>query len=72
MTFAEKLRALLDARPDLTVSELARRAGLDRVQVQRLLNGKRHRPALDTVIALAQALGVSLSEFDGIEPSQES
>lgn len=41
----------------LTISELARRAGVDRATIHRLETGA-SRPAFDTVVALEQALGL--------------
>lgn len=64
-TFAARLRALRE-QAGLSVSELAARSGLRRQAVHMLEAGQRS-PTLTTVQKLAEALGVSLSAFDGLQ-----
>lgn len=66
-TFAAKLKALRE-QAGLTQAALAARAGLTQQAVALLEAGAR-RPGLATAQALAQALGVTLAEFE--EPTKE-
>lgn len=45
---------------DLTTYEVARRSGIHRPNISRIENGK-HVPTLDTLMRLAQALGISVA-----------
>ena len=58
----EFVRALEAARVNLgmTKAELARRIGSNPAAVRRLLSARRANPTLNTMIALASALGLSL------------
>lgn len=60
-TFGERLQAILDER-GMTAYALATKAKLPRQSVYRFLNGSR-LPAWDSVLAIADALGVSLDKF---------
>lgn len=64
MTFAEKLRELLDAE-GLTVDQLSKVADLPYVTVRAYLSkGKAHRkPTFASAVKLAKALKVSLDVF---------
>lgn len=65
MSFGEKLRALrLSA--GLTQAQLAERSGLHQMGISKLEQGARE-PTLATAQAIATALGVSLSVFDGCD-----
>ncbi len=66
-TFAERLRAAIEADPDLTPSGLALKAGLDNSTVRQLLSGKANNPRLDTAMRICAALGTTLEEFLGVE-----
>lgn len=61
-SFAEQLRALIDQR-DWSNSEVARRAGLDRAYLQRLLSGTVRRPSPKTLRRLEEALEVERGFF---------
>ncbi len=62
--FGERLRALREAR-GWTQEELGRRAGLaGKTTVWRLEAGQ-HQPAWPTVLALANALGVTVGQLHG-------
>lgn len=65
--FTKRLRARIDADPDLTEAGLATKAGLDNSTVRQLLSGKAKNPRMDTALKICQALGVSLEEFMGAE-----
>jgi transcriptional regulator with XRE-family HTH domain len=62
-TFAERLRRIIDADPDLTVAGLAVRAGLDNSALRSLLSGKSKNPRLDTAMKVCAALGTTLEDF---------
>lgn len=61
---ASRIRAHRKAR-GLSASELARRAGLARTHVSLIERGTRRTPSIETVQAIARALGVSVSELLG-------
>jgi transcriptional regulator with XRE-family HTH domain len=63
-TFAVKLKQLREAA-GISQLELATRAGMNQFTVAKLEQGQRE-PSLQTAQALARALGVSLSAFDGV------
>lgn len=71
--FVERLRARLDADPDLTASGLATKAGLSNATIRKLLHGKSQSPRIDTAMRICQALGTTLEEFMGLEvdPSRQ-
>ncbi len=54
-TFATRLKTLR-RRANLTQIDLGERSGLGQGQISRLETGQRHYPALETAVALAQAL----------------
>jgi transcriptional regulator with XRE-family HTH domain len=60
--FGARLRELREAA-GLTQLGLAQKAGLHREAVGQLERGTRH-PAWETVLALAEALGVSVAAFE--------
>jgi len=60
--FAARLRPLM-ARAGLTAYALARKSGVSKQSLSKLLSGD-SRPSLDTARRLAHALGVSLAHFD--------
>ena len=62
MTFGEVVQHYLDAL-GVSQSELARRMGTGRQTVNSIIKNKGLRPTLDTAIAIANALGVPLSEM---------
>lgn len=66
-TFAERLRAAIEADPDLTPSSLAVAAGLDNSTIRQLLSGKANNPRVDTAMKICAALGTTLEEFLGVE-----
>ena len=69
-TFAARLRAIREAR-GLSQRELAKRSGLDAGHIGRLETSPLHEPRSKTKKALAEALGVSLSELEDA-PSKRS
>lgn len=60
--FAGRLRELR-SKAGVTQKELAERAGLSELGVRQLEIGRRE-PSFETVLKIAQGLGVSLSAFD--------
>ncbi len=60
--FAHNLRRLM-AQLDLTVSEVARRTGLDERTVKSILAGANAKPHARTLYQLAHGLGVDTNEF---------
>lgn len=64
MTFADKLRELLDAE-GWTADQLSKKANITLYSVRSYLSkGKAHRlPTLGNAVKLARALGVSLDVF---------
>lgn len=71
-TFAERLRVVIDADPDLTEAGLARAAGLDNSTIRQLLSGKAKNPRLDTAMKICRALGTTIEHFMGsdLDPTQ--
>jgi transcriptional regulator with XRE-family HTH domain len=66
-TFAERLRAAIEADDDLTPAGLATKAGLDNSTIRQLLSGKAVNPRVDTAMKICAALGTTLEEFLGLE-----
>jgi transcriptional regulator with XRE-family HTH domain len=66
MTLAERIRRHLEAR-SLSVSEVARVAGMSRQQVHRIASGDNPNPGVATVERIAGAIGVSMAELFGDE-----
>lgn len=60
-TFPSRLRSLRE-RAGLTQQQLAERVGMARPNLARLERGER-APSWETVLRLAEALGVSTEEF---------
>ncbi|HEX2886801.1 ParB/RepB/Spo0J family partition protein [Vineibacter terrae] len=53
----------LTAHPDVSKSELARRAGIDKAMVMRVTSGERNDVAGETAMALAGAMGLSVEDL---------
>lgn len=70
-TFAEKLKAVIDADPNLTPAGLAKMAGLDNSAVRSILSGRAKNPRLDTAMKICAALGTTLEEFMGSPQTPE-
>ena len=64
--FGTRLKELRESA-GLTVYALAKRAKLTQINIHRIENGERD-PAWATAVKLAEALGVSLAEFDALPP----
>ena len=62
MTYGEVVDYYLK-KLGITQSELARRMGTGRQTLNSIIKGNRRGPRLDTAIAIADALGVSLQEM---------
>ncbi|WP_109468882.1 helix-turn-helix domain-containing protein [Albibacillus kandeliae] len=62
-TFAERLRAAIDADPKLTEAGLAVKAGLSNSVVRKILAGNTQNPRVDTARKICAALGTTLEEF---------
>lgn len=60
--FGEKLRRVRTMQ-GMSAAELARQTGVTRQEISRYEAGDRS-PRYETLVKLAEALGVSLSEFD--------
>lgn len=58
--------AVLRSERDLTLQDVADRAGLSKSHVWELEQGRAKNPTLDTVLRLSTALGVSLDYLTGI------
>lgn len=61
-TLAEKIQKRMDEL-DMTQADLARKTGLTTANVAYIVNGKTKDPRLSSVIAIAQALNVSLDDL---------
>jgi transcriptional regulator with XRE-family HTH domain len=70
-TFAQRLRFVIDADPDLTEAGLAVRAGLDNSTIRALLAGKTKHPRVDTAMKICAALGTTIEEFMGLPLTPE-
>ena len=62
-TFAQRLQRVIDNNPNLTVSGLAVKAGLDNSALRSLLSGRAKNPRLDTAMKVCAALGTTLEDF---------
>ncbi|TDE34149.1 helix-turn-helix domain-containing protein [Antarcticimicrobium sediminis] len=62
-TFAQRLKAILDSRPEITESGLATKAGLSDSVVRKILKGTTKNPRVDTAIKVCAALGTTLEDF---------
>jgi DNA-binding phage protein len=68
-----KLRALVEERKgDRTHAEIASAAGMSRAYFSHLLSGKIVNPRLDTLLAVLDAIGASLCDYDRIKPPENS
>jgi DNA-binding phage protein len=68
-----KLRALVDARKgDRTHAEIASAAGMSRAYFSHLLSGKIVNPRLDTLLAVLDAIGATLCDYDHTVPPKNS
>ncbi len=66
---AEKLKKLR-IQSGMSQSQLASKAGLSVPTIQKYENGKEHKPGLETVLAIAEALSCRLEEFLDIPNSE--
>lgn len=62
-TFAQRLKAAIEADPILTESGLATKAGLSNSVIRKLLKGDTQNPRVDTAIKICSALGTTLEDF---------
>lgn len=62
-TFAERLRQVIDADPELTEAGLAVKAGLDNSAIRSLMSGRVKNPRFDTAIKICRALGTTVEDF---------
>lgn len=62
-TFAQRLKAAIDADPNLTEAGLATKAGLSNSVIRKLLKGDTQNPRVDTAIRICAALGTTLEDF---------
>lgn len=62
---SENIQKALDER-GMTQADLARRTGLSTAVVSQIVSGKTKDPRLSNVIAIANALGVSLDYLAGL------
>lgn len=70
MKIGERIKELRESmRPRMSQSELARRAGVTSHAVYMWESGRRH-PSPENVQAIADALGVSVAELYGAEPTE--
>ena len=61
--FAERLRARIEADPNLTAAGLAVKAGLDNSTIRQLLSGRIETPTMRTAEKICAALGTTVEEF---------
>ena len=64
-TFADRLKAVIEADPDLTVTGLSVRSGLSDAAVRRILSGHVKNPRLDTAMKICRTLGTTIEDFMG-------
>ena len=71
--FAERLKARIDADPDLTEAGLSVKAGLSNSTIRQLLSGKIESPTLRTATKICDALGVTVEDFmmDGLNDYEQ-
>jgi transcriptional regulator with XRE-family HTH domain len=62
-TFAQRLKAAIEADPNLTEAGLATKAGLSNSVIRKLLKGDTQNPRVDTAIKICGALGTTLEDF---------
>lgn len=62
MTFGEVVTYYLN-HLGISQSELARRIGTGRQTINSIIKGGRRGPTLDTALAIAEALGITLQEM---------
>jgi DNA-binding XRE family transcriptional regulator len=62
MTFGEMLNVLLK-RTGVTKSELAEKVGVSKQSITEITKGRTKEPAFSTAVAMAEVLGVSLTEM---------
>ncbi|MFF5995802.1 helix-turn-helix transcriptional regulator [Lysinibacillus sp. KU-BSD001] len=58
----QRIAPLMQER-NLTISELARRAGLTQSTVNDIVKGKVKNPSMQAILQIADALGLSIGEF---------
>lgn len=70
--FCERVRALMAAAGNMSISELSRRGGPDRTGLTQILNGNR-RPTLPMLEGIAKGLGVEIADLflEGPRPVTE-
>lgn len=66
LTMAERMTSLRRAR-DLTLEEVAERAGMSKSHVWETENGKANNPTIDTALRLARVFGCSLDYLIGVD-----
>lgn len=62
MTYGEVVTYFLD-KQSMSQSDLARKIGTGRQTINSIIKGGRRGPTLDTALAIADALGVSLQDM---------
>ncbi|WP_341204808.1 helix-turn-helix transcriptional regulator [uncultured Sulfitobacter sp.] len=68
-TFESALKRHLEAS-DLDVTTLARKAGVSRDALYKVVYGKTKSPSLEIIIRVASAFGETVEEFMGLTPAQ--
>lgn len=63
MTLAARLQRMLDSSPRLTVAEVAREAGMEYIQVRRIVLGINRNPGILTLERIVRAMGGTLGEL---------
>lgn len=69
-TFAERLKKVIEANPDLTEAGLAVKAGLANSTIRKLLAGSVQNPRVDTAMKICAALGTTVDQF--MKPDQSA
>lgn len=65
-TLAERIQYVMEQR-GITQADLARKTGMTTSNIAYIVNGKTQDPRLASVLAIAEALGVSLDYLAGRE-----
>lgn len=62
------LKTIIEAKaPGISIAEIARRTGITRPNVSRLLNGESPYPSIQTVEAVLAAVGSNLCQYEKIK-----
>lgn len=69
--FLVRLKAQIDADPDITAASLSVKAGLSNAAIRHWLNGDSKSPTLESARKICAALGTTLEEFMSEAKSQE-